>query len=429
MQKNITITYDASGIKDFSAVKKLKTIHDTLSRARKSDSYDDPYSFVYLPLDNNYYEIIQKCVAQKQALAYSAIVVLGIGGSSLGAQAIHSALQGAYWNEYEKPQVYFVDTLDPYETAAVLHIVEEKLKKEERILLVIISKTGTTLETITHYTVFSALVKKYYSNNHQEYIIVISDEHSELADYAQRNNYAFLPIPKPIGGRYSVFTAVGICVLALLGIDTNQLRLGACAAVDNAFDSPLEQNNAALSALCIYEQYQSGSIILDYFIFLKVLAGTGTWYRQLIGESLGKKTFNNTYCRLLPTVTVGSNDLHAVAQLYLGGLPPVFTQFVTVNNFKKDIAVPTSDFGKDLSTHTYSELMNILFQATKRAYDEQKRPYLHIQLPEYSTYYLGQLLQFHMLQVVYLAELLEVNPFDQPHVELYKKYVRQMIGG
>jgi len=430
MPNGIKISCSMHDAPDCAELKRLEPVHQELLKARKKMAgFDTRYEFVTLPFDLDYYQHVQACAQKKRAFNCTAIVVIGIGGSGLGVRAVHEALHGLHWNELNQPRVYFADTLDAHETQQIYTLVQSALEAGERILLVVISKTGATLESVAHFCMFLSLVQRFCPADYREYVIIISDDNSKLAQYARKENFDTLPIPEPIGGRYSVFTAVGIFVLAVLGADIEQLCNGARAAVDQTLDSPLEHNDAALSARAIYQQYQQGTVILDYFVFSKTCAGLGQWYRQLIGESLGKKTARGTYCGLTPTVSVGSNDLHAVAQLYLGGHPPVFTQFLTINGRQPELIVPACAFDNQLTDYSYATLMNILFQATKSAYDEQKRPYLHVQLADSSAYTIGYLLQFYMLQVVYLAALFEVNPFDQPQVELYKKHARRLLDG
>jgi len=428
MSNGIKINYSLHDAPDCAELKRLEPVHQELLKAReKSEGFDTRYEFVILPFDREYYQHVQACAQKKRALNCAAIVVIGIGGSGLGVRAMHEALNGLHWNELNRPRVYFADTLDAHETQQIYTLVQNVFTAGGRVLLVVISKTGTTLESIAHFCLFLSLVQQFCPTDYREYVVVISDTNSKLAQYARQESFEVLPIPEPIGGRYSVFTAVGVFVLAVLGVEIEQLRNGACAAVDQALDNPLERNDAALTALAIYQQFQHGMVILDYFVFSKTFAGLGQWYRQLIGESLGKKTARNTYCGLTPTVSVGSNDLHAVAQLYLGGFPPMFTQFLTVRGGVPGLIVPAGTFDKELTGFSYMALIHLLFKATKSAYDEQKRPYFHVELADCSVYTIAQLLQFYMLQVVYLGALLDVNPFDQPQVELYKKYARRLL--
>jgi glucose-6-phosphate isomerase len=425
--QDLSVNCAACYTSDLHALNKLAPVQDAFLHAYEIPAYQTPYSFIKLPSDQAYINVVKTCACQKQQLSCTVVVFIGIGGSSLGAQAIYQSLCGDYWNLLHTPKVYFADSLDPYEAHYIVHLVEHELKNKNHVLCVMISKTGTTLESVAHFAVFSSLLKRYYPLDYREYIVIISDEHSVLADHARKNNYAFLPIPAPSGGRYSVFTAVGLFALAFIGIDIKQLCLGAASFVDYTCNSVLDQNNAALSALSIYQHYEQHAIILDYFTFLQTCRGIGAWYRQLIGESLGKIRANDTLCKLLPTVSVGSQDLHAVAQLYLGGLPPMVTQFLTCSTYSRDVLIDRGEVGADLSRFSYGQLMQILFDVTKQSYDDLKRPYIHIQIPELTAFYVGRLLQFHMIQVVYLGALLDVNQFDQPQVELYKKYVQKRI--
>ncbi len=426
MTKKLSVNYGTSDPVDFSKLIALEPVQKQIERAKNADDYTDSYAFVYIPFDVNYHKEIIQLADKKKLLCCSICVVVGIGGSCLGTQAVHLAINGTYWNELHNPKIYWADTLDSQESFALIQILERCLKVGERVLLVVISKSGTTLETLVQFAVFRDLIQRYYPKNYREFIVIITDKNSNLADYARDNNCDLLTIPEPIGGRYSVFTAVGSFVLAYLGGDIEQFQCGARAALKDSLSMSVEINNAARSALFLYGEYQRGNSIADYFVFPKMFFGIGMWYRQLLGESLGKQARDGAFCHLVPTVSVGSNDLHAVAQLYLGGNPPIVTQFLTCQKYLSDVVV--SSASADLVNATsYSVLMHVLFQATRNAYDEQKRPYLHIELPECSWYYIGYLVQFHMIQTVYLATFFDVDPFDQPHVELYKKHVRNLV--
>jgi len=423
IQKELLVYYSKAALCDFALSEKLEKVHTNLCCARDSRVYDTPFSFVYAPYDDKTIARINELVREKKTLGYSRVLVIGIGGSSLGAQALTDALLSGS----DTIRVQYADTVDPVESGQLYAQLECFLQNGEQLLLVMVSKTGTTIESLAHFSVFVELLKRYRASSYQQYVVVISTEASVLAAHAHERGYSFLSIPGAIGGRYSVFTAAGLFVLAALGVDIDQLCSGARYILDTHFDQSLVWSSAAKSALCIYQNYCRGAIVLDYFIFSKVCCGIGAWFRQLVGESLGKKSVDGIARHIVPTVSIGSNDLHAVAQLYLGGQPPLFTQFVTFDSYQTDKTIAASEFGQDLSHLTYSALMNVFFDATQRAYDELANPYLHMRVPALTPFYVGQLLQFHMLQVVYLGALLQVNQFDQPQVELYKKYVRESI--
>lgn len=433
MQKKIKIVFDAA--RQFIDQRRLdallqaqKQLSDIREAGQNSQSrYAHPASFINVPFDDEYFTLIKQVVTHKKSLNCTHMVVLGIGGSYLGSQAVHHAINGAYWNECGSPRVYFADTLDPAEMSDVFSLIKHALDHKERVLLVVVSKTGSTLETNAHYAVFIDLLKHNAHYDYRESVIVISNENSSLADHAIAQGYTCVSIPKSVEGRYTVFTAVGMVVVGLLGVDIDQLRIGAQQAITDTLTQPIADTSTALSAAIICASYKQGNILLDTFLFSKKCASIGAWYRQLFGESLGKPNVRGELQHIVPTVTIGSNDLHSVAQLYLGGRPAMLTTFVTVENWQRDVQISAQEFVPALNGHSYGSLMKLLFKSTQQAYDEQQMPYIHIQLPEISAFYIGYLLQWYMLQVVYVASLLEVNPFDQPHVELYKKYARQHL--
>ena len=189
-----------------------------------------------------------------------------------------------------------------------------------------------------------------------------------------------------------------------------------------------------MSAALIDTHYKRGNIIHDTFLFSVALNNLGAWYRQLSAESVGKayninKELINT--GVLPTISIGSTDLHSVAQLYLAGPYNRFTTFVFIGNSTTDLYLPEfADFdalvphiqGKPLTT-----IMDAILEGTKRAYHNGERPFVSCIIPEKSAYYIGQFMQIKMIEIMYLGYLLNVNPFDQPQVEDYKKETKMIL--
>jgi glucose-6-phosphate isomerase len=365
MTEIIRVNYSVVCERGAEHVERLRPLREQLMQAKeKKRGYAQQYEFIAVPFDEQYQDVIYTCAQKKKQRAYEAIVVIGIGGSSLGLKAAYEALCGLHWNEISRPRVYFADTLDASETQQIFTIIQNIFTKNGLVLLVVVSKTGTTLESVAHLSVFLPVLQRYFPVDYNEHVVIISDKNSPLARYGNTCGCDVLTVPNAVGGRYSFFTAVGVFVLAVLGIDCQQLLAGARAAVEHSLCRAIDGDDAVLSACALYESYQRGAIILDYFVFSKVCASIVLWYRQLVGESLGKKTSDNTYCHLTPTVSVGSNDLHAVAQLYLGGLPPMVTQFLTIERDVPVIMVPAIDFDRSLTGRSYAQLMDNLFQAT-----------------------------------------------------------------
>lgn len=398
----------------------------------QTSAYANVYASVCLPSDAQLLTHVQTLVAEKTASALDMVIVIGIGGSSLGTKAVHEALHGIYYNDKKDlPTLYFAENVDAQELEDLLSLTKEILKKKGRILINVISKSGNTTETIALFELFLALVKPYYPRTWNDIFVITTDSGSPLWHLCQRHHITSLAIPKLVGGRYSVFSAVGLFPLALLGTDIQALQAGARAMVTQCTSPILHENPAALSASCIAEQYKRGIYIHDLFLFSTVLRSVGSWYRQLIAESLGKTTASGDRQGIVPTVSIGSTDLHSVGQLYFGGPSYSSTTFITIAKENRSCVLPNYQEFETLVPHIQtkpiSSLMNAIIAGVTQAYDNQNMPYLHITLPENNEYFLGQLLQLKMIEVMYLGYLLEVNPFDQPHVERYKIETRKIL--
>jgi glucose-6-phosphate isomerase len=406
-------------------------------RAARTTGYDNGYSFVRLPADEMMRREIKKIGQEKKALNPALMIVIGIGGSSVGMEAIFHALYGTEYNR--TPQtllVYVADTVDADYLYLLMSMAESLLKQGENILLFVASKSGTTVETVANFSLFLSLLMR-YKKQYQEFVVVATDEHSPLWDSANAEGYACFAIPKMVGGRYSVLSAVGLFPLYMLNGDIDAVCAGAEKMTDLCTTLPELQNNpAALRAAFIYALYEQKYTIHTMFLFGRCLKSVGQWYKQLMGESIGKE-YNlegkRVNCGITPVVSVGSNDLHSVAQLYLAGPYNTATTFVSVAHVEHDMCITHQETQKLLLSYldgkSVHDIMQTILQATMHAYEKNNRPFMHIELPSLSPYYLGQLLQMHMIEMVYLASLLQVNPFDQPNVEGYKQEMRELLMG
>ncbi|MEX0939872.1 MAG: hypothetical protein WDZ41_00765 [Candidatus Babeliales bacterium] len=397
--------------------------------------YETPYSFINLPFDEQYQAIIEQLVSEKKQLKPTLIVVIGIGGSNLGTIAIIESVLGKFYNEDQKrPKIYFADTVDTNYINAIYQLCERELENDNTILINAVTKSGTTTETIANFEVFLNLLIKYRPADYQQYVVVTTDQGSCLEAIAQEKKFAILSIPKQVGGRYSVFSAVGLFAFVMLDIDIRSLLAGARDITTICISKEIENNYAAKSAIIKYLHYKNDIIINDLFVFSVQLESIGKWYRQLMGESIGKE-FDTENQRvntgITPTVSVGSIDLHSVGQLYLGGPRDKFITFLTIEKLKNELTLPTfKEFDNcvaNIQGKSLSYILDAIVKGVKIAYQNDNRPFYSIELPELSAYYVGQLLQMYMIEMVYLGYLLKVNPFDQPNVELYKKETRKIL--
>jgi glucose-6-phosphate isomerase len=386
-----------------------------------------------LPNDKKLLKDIGSLVNKKKALKPSVLVVIGIGGSNLGAMAVQEATLGRRYNDRNpRMKVYFVDTVDADEMGDIYMLCEQTLKKGEDILVNVVTKSGKTTETIALFELFAELLKE-NERNYKDYIVVSTDRDSTLWNLAIDEGYSLLEIPEKVGGRYSVFSAVGLFPLGMLGLDIAKLQDGARSMIKPCTSS--KSNPAAEMAAQLYLHNRKGRNIHDKFIFSNDMEAIGKWYRQLMGESIGKE-YNRTGDRRLrtgmtPTVSIGSTDLHSMAQLYLGGPQDRFTTFLTLKRNEHKISLPRikkyDSLVSDIQGKSLGTIMGAIYEGVKKAYKKAKRPFAEIILPDKQEYAIAQLLQFEMFSMIYLAYLLGVNPFDQPAVESYKKETREIL--
>lgn len=389
--------------------------------------YETPYASINLPADNELFETVIQVIEEKRKLEPHILVVIGIGGSDLGAIAVQQALFGRFYNEqFPDIKIYFADTVDTDYIWDIVLVVEQELEAEHDVIINVVSKSGTTTETVANYEIFLELLKRYKGHDYHNYIVVTTDVDSALWNMAEKEDIRCLAVPKMVGGRYSVFSAVGLFPLGLIGVDIKQLLAGAQSMIAPCTDRGIEQNPAARRAAMLHMYYEQGIHVHDLFLFSIDLQAIGAWYRQLIAESLGKDGKG-----IMPTVSIGTTDLHSMIQLYLAGPAERFTTFVHVAENKSNVVMPRyQEFEKlvaNIQGLPLSSIMQAIFEGVCIAYQKNHLPYVTIVIPEKSAFYIGQLLQAMMFEVMYVGYLLGVNPFDQPQVELYKAETRRVL--
>ena len=325
------------------------------------------------------------------------IILIGIGGSNLGAKAVYDAFYG-YFDNIEPdrfPKIIFFDTVDPEFSEKLLKFIKPNIKKPEEIIINVVSKSGTTLETVFNYEFLLKNLVKIFGEKIKNRIVITADKSSKLYAESKNKGISVLEIPESVGGRYSIFSAAGLFPLAAAKINIDDFIKGARSA---------KLNSALSSSLFMFSNYKSGRKINDIFIFHPELESLGKWQRQLLAESLGKNGEGIT-----PLVSIGSTDLHSVIQLYLDGPKDKFTTFIYTKKNKNPRA----------------KMMNAIFEATKKSYSKKKIPFMEIMLDDISPKSLGEFMQFKIMETTLLAKLMKVNAFDQPAVELYKSEIKK----
>ena len=398
-----------------------------LSTIYQNDRYDALEASVLLSKSEKTLESIEQYFNDKKD-TIKLVILIGIGGSNLGAVAIHEALQ----NKKTRQKVDLV-TLDTVSLESVEQIQKQYSQDflQNHSLVVMISKSGQTTETIVN---GELLVSAYRSKEiFFKNLVVVTDEGSELYDFANNSAIATFTIPKLVGGRFSVLSAVGLVPLYVLGYDCRELLRGAreilpyCIQNDDLYHNP-----AAVSAAHQLFFLEQGYVVHDFFTFLPELESVGKWYRQLLGESIGKYSEEKKqFVGILPTVSVGSTDLHSVGQYYLGGQKIAMTTFVyaegmedkTISKLERVFA-PLVDM---VDNKSVQHVVTAILTGTKDAYNECEIPFFEVVLNGVSEYELGALMQFKMIEIMYLGRLCQIDAFDQPNVELYKKFTRDNL--
>lgn len=388
-------------------------------------TYATPEQFINLPFDIQRLATIMQAAQEKKALQPTLVVLIGIGGSSLGTLAVYEALRQARNCVGNAPRLLCADTIDGQLTSALLAEIEQEWRRGGKVLSIVVSKSGTTMETLINAACCFEITKK-HSQNYAQWITIITDYDSPLWKLGKTEKFQLLEVPKSVGGRFSVFSAVGLFPLAVLGIDVEKLLAGARAAVQK------EAHIRAASELaaCAYRQYERGLHVHDMFTFVPSLYACGQWWRQLVGESLGKERVGREPVGITPTVSLGTNDLHSVAQLYLAGPDERFTLFVACEQQAADVVMPENMFSelarldKGLSV---DRVHQAIFGGVCAAYEQKQRAFMTLVFDEITAYEVGCFLQLQMMSVVYLGVLFEINVFDQPQVELYKQKTRERL--
>ncbi len=404
-----------------------------INQATKKGFEDDRAS-VNLPVDSETVKQVLNVVDCKKNLNPNYIVVVGIGGSNLGTIAVFEAVLGRKHNlKHHWKKILFADTVDSDLLNDINEIVEPVLKNNGNILLNVVSKSGSTTETIANFEILVSLLQE-YKEKPEDFVVVTTDHGSKLWHLARKKGYDVLKIPKKVGGRYSVFSAVGLFPLAMIGVDITALLEGAKMMRSRCLTENIEHNPAALAAATSFLHYSHDKNIHDLFLFSDDLESVGKWYRQLFAESLGKEYDINgdqVFTGFTPTFSIGSADLHSMAQLYLGGPFDKFTIFVQVKNNKQKIMLPDyreyDQLVHGIQGKNIDDIMNAIYEGVKTAFVKGNRPFIEVVLPDKTEESIGQFLQFQMMQTMLLGSLLGVNPFDQPNVEAYKKETRSLL--
>jgi len=419
---------------------RIHGIHAILREERETKKY----GFYDLYKDDAAFEQVREVAERFKAFGYENLVVLGIGGSALGLTALQTALNSPYYNLQSKsrrggaPRLFVMDNIDPVTFKAMM-----KLCPPKKTLYNAISKSGGTAETICQLMVIVGELEKALGEAAlKDHLVVTTSPKgpnapkSLLHPVADDYNLTSFPIPLHVGGRFSVFSPVGMFPAAMLGMDIQAMRDG-CAAMDArcSLDS-LEDNPAYLRAaihwLLDTRKGKSMSVMMPYADGLRDVAD---WYRQLWAESLGKRLSldgKEVFAGQTPIKALGATDQHSQVQLYREGPNNKLFNILEAGRFEATVKIPhtlTDMSGVDyLRGSTMNKLMSAELRGTVEALTESQRPVIRVTLPRVNAHSVAQLLYMLEVETAMAGRLYNVNAFDQPGVEEGKIIARRLMG-
>lgn len=370
-----------------------------------------------------YYNLVHQDTSEFKAYAKSVkqhhIVVIGIGGSTLGTSAIYDFLKHA--KKLDKT-LTFLETTDPLDVNAKLQSFDL-----EDTLFIVISKSGTTVETISIFKYLHSL-----TTINKENCLIITEHDSKLNTYAKKNEIQTFEIPKNVGGRFSVFSSVGLIPLAIVGIDIDQLLLGA-KKIHHSFFNQKEYYKRLLNKARFFIEYKYQFNINIVFAYSSMLEGFNKWYIQLWGESLGKRDIDSVEQGLTPMGLIGPVDQHSFLQLIMEGRKDKTVTFIKVDDFQTDLSIPDIRLeGLEeldyLNNIHFSELINMQADATIEALSEIKRiPCDIIHIKTICEESIAKLMYEYELLTSICAKFLYINAYDQPGVEAGKIILKNKL--
>ena len=368
-----------------------------------------------------------KAAAQKIREHSQVLVVIGIGGSYLGARAAIEWLHSPLYNLLPKdtPEIYFAGcSISPTWLNEIIRLCEGK-----DFSVNIISKSGTTTEPALAFRVFrDLLIKKYGPEGAKERIFCTTDKaRGTLKTLADKEGYETFVIPDDVGGRYSVLTAVGLLPIAVSGADIDSLMKGAQDAMKLYSTCDMKTNDCYRYAALRNILSRKGKKVELMVSYEPSFAMMAEWYKQLFGESEGKDGKG-----LFPASVTFSTDLHSMGQFIQEGSPLLFETVVDIRKPKQDRFIPEEEGNFDglnfLANQNMSMVNRKAMEGTILAHTQGGVPNLILEVPENSEYELGQMIYFFEKACAISAYLLGVNPFDQPGVEQYKRNMFALLG-
>ncbi|RJP17745.1 MAG: glucose-6-phosphate isomerase [Candidatus Abyssobacteria bacterium SURF_5] len=411
---------------------RLKEIAKSFRKMRR----EGRLAFLDLPYQEQWVREIE-AYARRLPKVVDNFVVIGIGGSALGNIMLHSALNHPEYNSLPRrrrgPRMFFLDNVDPDRTLSLLQVLDPR-----KTVFNVITKSGDTAETMSNFLIARAwLMRAVGRQSLARHIVATTDRvKGHLRKIADAEGYQTFEVPDGVGGRFSVLTPVGLLSAAVSGINIRQLLRGAASMDEACTAADARRNPAAINAALHYlldtRKGKRISVMMPYAHRLRDFAD---WYRQLWAESLGKEYSldgKRVYTGQTPVKALGATDQHSQLQLYMEGPFDKVVTFLAVRSYPREIKIPSAFREMEgisyLGGQPLGDLLKAEQESSALALTKNSRPNCTIVLPEISPFVIGQLIYLYEVQTAFAGALYNINPFDQPGVELGKKYACGMMG-
>ena len=430
------VMFDYSKAAGFVSAEEMANFKTTVMSAKetlleKTGAGNDFLGWIDLPVDYDKDEFARiKKAAEKIQNDSDVLLVVGIGGSYLGARAAIEFLSHSFYNVLPKsvrktPEIYFVGNSI---SSKYIHDLKQVLDGKD-FSVNIISKSGTTTEPAIAFRVFKEmLIEKYGKEEANKRIYATTDKaKGALKNLADEEGYEEFVVPDDVGGRFSVLTAVGLLPIAVSGADIDKLMEGAASGRQKALDAPYESNAALQYAAVRNILHRKGKAVEIVANYEPSLHYVSEWWKQLYGESEGKDGKG-----LFPASAIFSTDLHSLGQFVQDGSNILFETVVLLDKAPRELTIeedPENVDGLNFLTGKTMDFVNKkAFEGTVLAHSDGGTPSLVVHVPEAKEEALGYLIYFFEKACAISGYMLGVNPFDQPGVEGYKKNMFALLG-
>lgn len=430
------VTFDYSKASSFINDNEMKYMEKLVADAKetlvsKTGAGNDFLGWIDLPIDYDKDEFARiKAAAKKIQEDSEVLLVIGIGGSYLGARAAIEFLRHSFYNNVDKavrktPEIYYVG--NSISSTYISHLVEVVGDRDFSINM--ISKSGTTTEPAIAFRVFKKILENKYGKEEAAKRIYATTDKSKgaLKNLANEEGYESFVVPDDVGGRFSVLTAVGLLPIAVSGADIDKLMEGAASGRKSALEKPFEENDALKYAAVrniLLRKGKSVEIVANYEPSMHYVS---EWWKQLYGESEGKDQKG-----ILPAAVDLTTDLHSMGQFIQDGARIMFETVMNVETSRCQVILEEEPIDLDGLNYLAGKSVDFInksaMNGTILAHTDGNVPNLLVNIPEQNEFYLGELFYFFEFACGISGYLLGVNPFDQPGVESYKKNMFALLG-